>query len=147
MAQVGDVNLFQDLNGGDISVVDGVVGMTGGFGVAAYLALFGGNELDEGGDDTTFQWWGNVDEVDPSKRYRSETQFLLKSLPQTSANLLALEEAALRDLEFFTTEKIANSIEVVASIPALNLLSLAITIRADGDESNFKFTENWKANE
>lgn len=143
--QQGDVSLFQTSDGGDISVANGIVAMTGGLSTAVYLALFGGNEDDSGLKNDPRNWWGNLDETQPARRHRSETQHLIFSLPPTSANLLRIEDAAKRDLRFLLTEKIASSADVSASIPALGRLRLHIAVTADGVESLFTFTENWKA--
>lgn len=143
--QQGDVSLFQTDDDGNIEVVGGIVTMSGGLETAAYLALFGGNEDDDGRADNPDNWWGNLDEVDPDRRYRSETQNLLQALPATSGNLPRIDDAANRDLAFFVTKKIASSVSVDTSIPAINRIRVAIDIKAQGVESRFEFTENWKA--
>lgn len=143
--QQGDVLLFQTNDDGDISVVGGITEMTGDFRTMAYLCLFGGNEEDDGRENNPKTWWGNRDEVDPDFKYVSETQHLLRALTATSGNLLKLEDAAGRDLKVFTSKGIASSVSVVATIPALNRVAITIEITAEGEESQFTFTENWKA--
>ena len=143
--QQGDVLLQQTNDNGEIEVVNGVVTMAGSFETMVYLCLFGGNEDDAGGADTTESWWGNLDEIDPDLRYVSETQNLLKSIPAVSANLLKIQAAAERDLAVFTNKSIASSVTVVVSIPALNRVTIAVDIEAIGEKSSFKFTENWEA--
>lgn len=141
--QQGDVKLFQTDNDGEINVVDGVTEMSGGLETAAYLCLFGGNEDDDGRADNQLQWWGNWDETDVDKMYRSETQFLLQGLPAIPANILTLEAAAVRDLAMFTNKKIANEVSVVVTMPGLNRVNYQVTINAFGELSEFNFTENW----
>lgn len=143
--QQGDVLLCQTNDDGEINVVDGVVEMSGGLETAAYLSLFGGNEDDDGRDDNPATWWANLDEVDPSRQYRSETQNLLQALPATTGNLRRIEDAAARDLAWFLQNNVASSVTVVASIPGLNKIKLTINIEAVGEESSFEFVENWKA--
>jgi phage gp46-like protein len=143
--QQGDVKLFNTADNGDIEVTDGITTMDPGLGTAAYLSLFGGNENDSGLENDPAQWWGNYSETEPAKKYRSVTQYILKTLPATSNNLLRVEEAALKDLAWLTELNVANEVTVAASIPALNRIHLEITITANGVESSFKFTENWKA--
>ena len=145
MSQQGDVLLIQTNDNGEISVVNGVVGMSGSFETAAYMSLFGGNEDDDGRAGNSESWWGNIDEIDPAFRYVSETQNLLQAIPATSANLLRIEEAARRDLAWFTDKNIASSVTVSVSIPALNRVTIVVDIEALGEESSFKFTENWRA--
>lgn len=142
--QQGDVKLFQTIDGGNISVVNGVTEMSGGLETSVYLALFGGNENDNGTQDNQFSWWGNKGET-VEKQYRSRTQYLLRSLPLISSNLSVLEDAALLDLAYLTELNIASSVVVVVTIPALNSININIKIHAEGIETEFNFTENWKA--
>jgi phage gp46-like protein len=141
MAQQGDVLLFQTTDGGNISVVGGVVEMSGGLQTSAYLSLFGGNEDDAGGSDKAQSWWANLDETDEAGRYRSETQNLLEALVATPANMRQVEDAARRDLAWMVPS-VAVSVTVSASMPGLNKIKLTISI--DGDLT-VEFLENWKA--
>lgn len=143
--QQGDPLLFNTLDGGEISSVNGQFEMSSGLGNAAYLSLFGGNEDDAGGDDTRLQYWANFAETEPEKRYRSETQFLLRSIPATSANLLKIEKAAERDLAWFVEVDAATAVDVIATIPALNKILITVSIVANGDAETFPFLENWQA--
>ena len=143
--QQGDVLLCQTNDDGEINVEGGIVEMSGGLETAAYLSLFGGNEDDDGRPDNPFTWWANIDEVDPSREYRSETQNLLQALAATTGNLRRVEDAANRDLAWFTQNNVASSVSVSASIPGLNKIKLTIDLEAVGEESRFEFVENWKA--
>tara|TARA_R110000772_G_scaffold268728_1_gene398249 strand:+ start:17293 stop:17739 length:447 start_codon:yes stop_codon:yes gene_type:complete len=143
--QQGDVKLFQTDNEGEINVRGGLVQMGGGLETAAYLSLFGGNEDDDGLAENNKTWWGNLDEIDQARQYRSETQNLLRAIPATSGNLRRIEDAAARDLAWFVSERVASSVSVSASIPGVNRIKLTVDIEADGDESRFEFVENWKA--
>lgn len=141
MTQQGDVRLFQTQNDGDIALAGGVIEMEPGLSTAAYLALFGGNEDDDGSDSNPANWWGNLSETDPAKQYRSETQNLLKSLPNIPVNLRVLREAALRDLAFFTSEGIAQKVSVSLSKPERNRVNFQINI----DGQTAEFAANWEA--
>jgi phage gp46-like protein len=143
--QQGDVFLFQTNDDGDINLENGLIEMSGGLGTSVYLSLFGGNEDDDGRGDNPFNWWGNIGELQDAHRYRSETQNILQSVPSTSANLLRVEDAAKRDLSWLLENNICSSVSVSAAIPRLNKIQLNITIEALGEESDFEFTENWKA--
>lgn len=144
MAQQGDVLLYQTNDDGDINVDGGIVAMSGGLETAAYLSLFGGNEQDDGRKDNPLQWWGNLGE-DPERQYRSETQYLLRSVPAIPANLRRIEEAAVRDLGWFVSSGAATSVSAAASMPGLNKVRLAVTIEANGQPAVIEFIENWKA--
>lgn len=145
MSQQGDVVLYQSNNHGEITVDNGIIEMSGGLETAAYLSLFGGNEDCSGRPTCPFSWWGNFDEIDKTKKYISETQFLLKGLPVTTSNLRRIEDAAIRDLNWFLENKIASNVTVTVSMPAINKIKITIDIVADGIESSFEFVENWKA--
>ncbi len=141
-----DVRLFQTENGGEIECVNGQIILNDGLETAAYLSLFGGNEEDSGLTATdSLQWWGNVWEQDPADKFRGETQFLLRSLPATSGNLRRVEDAANRDLSWLVDRKLARSIEVAASIPALNRILIKPRIVIDDREYSYVFTQAWRA--
>lgn len=140
--QQGDVVLYQTPDDGDISVSDGVVRMDGGLQTAVYLSLFGGNITDPGDGNTAQQWWGNIGETDV---YRSETQYLLRSIPPIPANLLRVEDAAARDLAWMVTAGAATAVSVSASMPGLNRVSIVVDITADGTSEQLIFLENWEA--
>lgn len=140
-----DVRLFQTADDGDVAIVNGQFVMADGLETAAYLSLWGGNERDSGLPvDDKLQFWGNIGELDPKRRYRSETQNLLRSLPATSSNLRRLEDAAGRDLAWFT-EEVADSVEVTATIPVLNRVQLNVVIVIGGKRVGMIFAEDWKA--
>lgn len=145
MTQQGDVKLFQTDDGGEILVAAGLIEMEGGLGTAVYLSLFGGNEIDPGGDATTETWWANLAEADPDFQYRSETQYLLRALPVSPQNLKRIEDAVIRDLSWMITKGAASSVEASASVKGLNTIEIEVTILAEGRESEFVFAENWKA--
>ena len=142
--QEGDVDLFNESDGGNILVENGLFEMTGGLGGSVYLSLFGGNADDNGTQDSDNEWWGNIDETEPDRKYRSETQFLLKSIPASSANLRRVHDAAGRDLQWLIDSKVASKIEVEVTIPALNEILIVVNIGAFGQESEFKFSQNWE---
>src|SRR5688572_30669781 len=98
---MSDIRLFHDDDGGDIEYVNGQAVMSDGLETAVYLSLWGGNEQDSGGDETErLQWWGNQGELIESRKYRSETQNLLRSIPAIPVNLLRIQDAVEHDLEW-----------------------------------------------
>ena len=143
--QQGDVAIFQTNDEGDILVQGGVVEMTGGLEVAAYLALFGGNVEDDGSSGNALQYWGNIGETSPARKQVSRTQHIINGLPATTGNLKRVEDAAKLDLQFFITDKIASSVTVTVGMPAVKRIRITIAIDAFGFESVFEFTENWEA--
>jgi phage gp46-like protein len=125
---VTDVLLRQTDDGGDITIQGGLLLMSEGLETAAYLSLFGGNEDDPAATDPTLQWWGNLLETEPERSYRSETQFLLASLPLIPANLRRIEQAASRDLQWMLDTEIAQTVTVEATMPGLNRVRIGIVI-------------------
>ncbi|MCH9712744.1 MAG: hypothetical protein K0U20_08990 [Proteobacteria bacterium] len=140
-----DVLLYQTNDDGEINVENGVIEMAPGLDNAVYLSLFGGNEDCSARPNCPFTWWGNISEDDDAFKYKSETLFLLKGLPATTGNLHRIEQAAIRDLNWLITNKVASTVLVTVSIPALNRVKILVNIEAEGMESNFEFVENWKA--
>ena len=140
---VADLLFFHTADGGDIEIVSGIETMSDGLEAAAYLSLFGGNSEDSGAEsDDAKQWWGNVDEIVPSRLYRSEFQFVLRGLPAISSNLALLEAAAVRDLER-TFDGIATTITARATIPAINRVTVAVNIEIDSAMHEFNFRAQW----
>ena len=129
-----DVLLSQTVNNGDIGLEAGVVDLSPGLETAAYLSMFGGDN-----------WWGNLAEEIPERQYTAKTQKALETLPPSSGNLRRIEEAAKEDLGWFISAGAASSVEALASIPTVGRVRLLISIRAEGEEIEFEFIENWKA--
>jgi phage gp46-like protein len=141
---MADVRLYQTADGGEIDFVAGQPVMSDSLETAAYLSLFGGNERDNGlGDDNREQWWGNLSELDLSRRYRSETQNLLRALPLIPANLRRLEEAATRDLAWIVDTGLASAVAARATMPKLNRIALNVTGQLqDGTPFALQFDAN-----
>ena len=145
MYQQGAVDIIQTNDDGDIDVQNGYFKMSGGILSAVYISLFGGNIDDAGGSDTGAEWWGNKSENVAARKYRSRTQYALRNTKQSTGNLSRIVDAAKLDLAWFITERVASAVSVSASIPTLNKIKFVVTITANGVETTFTFTENWKA--
>jgi phage gp46-like protein len=132
-----DVLLFQTPDGGEVRCVSGQMALTEGLDTAVYLSCFGGNSDDSGlTADDSLEWWGDKSETDPAKKYRSELQFLLRTLPLIPANLSRFEDAATKDLSWLLTS-VADSLAVRASMPGIDQVSLAIAFVINGKTSVF----------
>lgn len=140
-----DVAMRHTEDGGEIDFVDGRSVMSDGLFNAVYLSLFGGNERDGGGDDTAhLQWWGNLIESDPAAHYRSETQYLLRSIPAIPANLRRLEDAIGRDLAWMVGS-IVDSVTASATIPGIGRVNLVVELVVDGNRFAFDFPVKWSS--
>ena len=137
-----DVLLSQMPDGGEIEVRRGRVTMRPGLENAVYLSLFGGNVRDDGRDENTHNWWGNVVESRPERRIRSETQYLLNTLSAIPRNLRRIEDAIRRDLEWMVESDLATELEVSAVITAPK--RIAIVARVDGD-TTLAFEKTWES--
>lgn len=137
-----DVALRQTEDGGEMGIDAGVVEMDEGLATACFLSIFGGNEEDDGSDGTkSKQWWGNFDEPDTNRRYRSETQAALNTTPLTTGTLQRFEDAAGRDLAWLVETKVATFVQVIARMPALNTLRLDCGVEVNG--TVFPISLNW----
>lgn len=139
---MSDVLLFQTNDDGDMNITGGIVELSGGLQTCVYLSLFGGNEDDSGGSDLSKSWWANLNENNPARQYRSETQYLLQALPAIPANLRRIEDAARRDLAWLLSDKVATSVTVEATMPGVNQVRLQVGIGAD---QTVEFLANWNA--
>lgn len=135
-----DVQLFQTDDDGDVEIKGGVVRLTEGIETAVYLSLFGGNEDDSGLDaDADLQFWGNFDEPIEARRYRSETQALLRSLPIIPANLKRIEDATTSDLAWLKDSGVATFVIARATMPQLNTVKLQVSVEVDGRAYAYTF--------
>lgn len=142
--QQGDVLLQQTNDGGEIDFFNNLVVFSPGLETSVYISLFGGNERDDGSQNSLKEWWGNSLDENPSYKIRSATAFLLQSIPAVPVNLRKIEEAVKSDLKWMLDEKVASSIEVNLKIPALNKILMDIAIIAEGVEQSFSYVETWK---
>lgn len=143
-ARVIDVAMFDTVDGGEIAILNGTVVLSDGLDTAAYLSLFGGNEDDSGlAADDAQQWWGNLSERNINQRYRSQTQYVLRSLPAITGNLRRVEDAAKADLAWFVSTGVASAVTAAASMPGRNQLKLSIVITIDGELQTSAITVPW----
>lgn len=136
--------MLQTNDGGEFEIVNGEPTMDDSPETSVKLSLFGGNKDDSGADgDARRQWWGNVDEADPQKRYRSETQALLRSLVPIPANLRRLEDAVVRDLAWMTENGTATFVAAAARMPARNTVEFTVSVEVDGRNFPITITKPW----
>ncbi|HET9954093.1 MAG TPA: hypothetical protein VFQ61_06300 [Polyangiaceae bacterium] len=135
-----DVRLTFTLDGAEISVLGGDIVTDDGLETAVMLSLLGGNEQDSGLEsDKRRQWWGNFIEADPARRYRSETLYLLNSLPLIPINAKRVAEAAKRDLSWLVERDIARTLATRGSIAGVDRLLLEIALDVNGRALGFRY--------
>ena len=143
----GDVLIKQTPDGGAIDIQGGLVEMTGGFESAFYLTLFGGDKDDDGTENSKNNWWGNLVEEDQDLIVRSRTQHILITLVAISGNLIRLENAILADLQVFINIGAVETIEANAALVDVRKVEIIINLRANGENIEIRFLENWNAME
>ena len=89
--QQGDVKLFQNADGGEVTVEDGVAEMSGGLETSAFLSLFGGNEDDDGLRGSSATWWGNLDETQPARERVASSVLVSVSMPGVNKIKLVID--------------------------------------------------------
>lgn len=130
---MSDVVLFNTVEGGEITCEAGQIAIDEGVATAVYISLWGGNEDDSGDDDTkSLEWWANKTEGDATKKLRSRTQNLLRSIALTSGNIQLIEDAAALDLQWMLDTKLADAVVPTVSIPALNTVKIDLKIEIQG---------------
>jgi len=144
---MSDVLLLSTNDGGDIICENGIIQMTAGFETAVFLSLHAGNLADNGTQATKkYTWWGNLlEENNIDEKIISQFQNILSGLPATPENLIKVKQAANADLAWLISTGIADKIEIIATIPAQNRISVEINIMKDSSKLyGTKYEENWK---
>ena len=143
----GDVLLFDTEDGGEISVINGLVVSDGGFSTAVYLSLFGGNKDDGGEVDSGDTFWGNrLEGVSENEKLVSRFMSFVRSVPLNSKNLKIAQDKAKEDLKWFLDDDIADSVEVELLDEGNNRIQLNVRIEKSGEiiESG-KYALQWEA--
>lgn len=126
-----DLLLTETGNGGDLVIRDNDLVLTSNLSNQIYLALFGGNIVDDNGELFN-EYWANVQLSDESK-YVSQFERTLNEVVINSSGLQRLHEAANKDLEFL--KKYVNyTLEL--SILNKDSISLYIDIKAPNNVEN-----------
>lgn len=138
-----DIALFHTADGGEVEIVNGEIALDHTPRTAVYLSMFGGNDQDGGTQATEhLQWWGNLIEPETTRRYRCETQHILRALPAVSANLPRVSDAVKRDLEWME-RALGAVVSTRVSIPARRRIEIEIRLEVDGEPYPLAFNESW----
>ena len=102
---MNDILLYENGNGGELSVVNGDIETTDSLANQMYLSHFGGNiEADTTGQEIEgeerFDWWGN-EFLDTENQMNSSLERVLNKTSLNSAGRIIIENTAKKDLEFF----------------------------------------------
>jgi len=142
---VTDVLLYPTPAGGEVVLAGTEPLYTDDVDTAVFLSLFGGQAGDDGTDATkSSQWWANWEEPDPSRRYRSATQGLLRRLPALPVYLRRVEDAVVADLQWMVASGAATSVAANARIPQPKKIQIRGTIvLSNGQTRVFEFVTDW----
>ena len=139
---MSDVVLFQTPEGGEITCTAGQIALDEGLATSVYISLFGGNEDDSGDDsDKAREFWGNKIESDSTKKLRSRTGNLLRSIAITSGNLSRIEDAVTQDLQWMLDTKLADAVVPSVRVPALNTVQIDVKIEIQNRVYDVSFTK------
>jgi phage gp46-like protein len=127
-----DLRIIETLNGGDAVLTGNRVETVTGFESMIYLGLFGGNpeqstpESRPDGEEA-FDYWGNglLWRETPDIQFNSTLEKALRDNPLTPVGLVAIENAAKKDLEFMSA---FAEVSVSGFITAPNRLRLEISV-------------------
>ncbi len=140
-----ELKLTHTPDGGEIEIINGQLVLSDGIDESVYLSLFGGAEEDSGLQNTeSLQWWGNLLDEDPARKYRSETQFLLRSLPATTGNLQLVDDAIGRDLAWMIDSGVAQQITKTLRMTSPKRIEITISLTIDGRQlPRMTFSREW----
>jgi len=133
----GDVAYPLTPDGGQIIYTGGQPLMDpGGLENAVNISLF-----------TAFGYWANaLNDNDPDKQIGSDFEERIRPKAITTAYLRDVEDAAMDALQWMINQKIAQTVEAVATWPKLNQVNLAILITMpDGETATVRYELNWEA--
>lgn len=129
---MSDILLFQTEDGGEVEVTNGVLTLTNGLETASYLSMFGGDD-----------WFANVLQDSESSRLTGETQTVIDTTPPSSAGLLLIEDAAVRDHAWMIADGLASKVTATATLSG-SVLGIEILVEYDDGETNrLDFSLNW----
>lgn len=133
-----DVRLYATADGAELNITNCNVELTNYLETAIYLSISGGNVDDAGESNTKYQYWGNS--IGDDAPLRSRTQYLLQSLPITSANLKRIKTAVEYDLAWILNDKLVSKLEVEASLYQVKWVKIDIKT----ESNQFEFIELWE---
>jgi phage gp46-like protein len=126
----GDPKLFNAGDGSELVISGGQPVMDTGLENAVYLSLF------------SAPWWGNAIS-EPAEQLTSRFEELNTRTLTNQARLDA-GEFVRQALAWMVIEGIAQSVTVNASIAAVGVLALVITIQQPDDATRIKYKINWQ---
>lgn len=149
---MSDLALTWDGHGADLSIEENDLARDDGLETAVLLSLFTDRRADDGdvlpdGETDRRGWWGDGVPVVEGDRTGSRL-WLLGREKQTPATLSRAREYALEALQWLIEDKIAASIDVVATMPGYGGRLLTVTIhRPKSGAVQYEFGYTWAAQE
>lgn len=126
-----DLTIFENGNGGEISLLNKDISYSQSIYYRCYLAMFGGNtEASTKGNELEgeirLDWWGNqlLFSENKSNQFNSETERVLKEVVLNSAGRISILRAVENDLKF-----LKNIAEISVNVVILNSSKMSIEIK------------------
>lgn len=141
-----DIKLISTPDGGELDTSKGGIGLDATAETAILLSLEGGNIEDSGDEaDDERQFWGNRVVRDPEEQLRSRTQYVLRRLPATVANLKAVTDAALLDLAWMGGGVVFDSITAKAKLVSRNRVVIDVDTTQNGKTVRYPIGLPWSS--
>lgn len=130
----GDPLIIDIGEGGTLSWDGGQPRMSSGLENAAYLSLF-----------VEPDWWGNdIDAANPGAIGSTNFLPLITRATLTPGLLVDMKKAAEADLAWMTEQGVAESVDVVVTMPAVGMAALEVTItEPSGTVTTTRWALNW----
>lgn len=131
----GDLKLFNRLTHSDIVVEDGQAAMDPGLENSIYISLFSG--------DDNLYWFNQFYVNEPDNKIGGSFETLAQGVPLTMSNVLRLEKAILKDLQWMINLNIAKSVNVSSEIQGNTYIFTITVTKPDKSVEQFQFSNNW----
>ncbi len=149
---MSDLALGWQTDMADLRIERGDLALDGGLESAIAISLFSDRRADDGdvlpaAEADRRGWWGDAVPAVEGDRIGSRL-WLLAREKQTEPTLRRVEQCAAEALQWLVEDRVAERVEVAASVPRRGLLGLLVTIhRPKADPVEYRFTQTWAAQE
>jgi hypothetical protein len=129
-----DLAILETGSGGDLQLVGNDLAVVNGIENMPYLAMFGGSKestvAGQAGvaqNAQSFDWWGNalLMPSTPDTQFNSRVEWILNSVPLTSAGRIQIQNTIIDDLQFMSP---AAKIKVTVTITSDDRIDIEIVL-------------------
>ncbi len=147
---MSDLALSWQTDTADLRIERGDLALDEGLESAIAISLFTDRRADDGdvlpgAAADRRGWWGDAAPAVEGDRIGSRL-WLLAREKQTEPTLRRAEQYAAEALQWLQDDRVAERVDVVASVPRQGLLGLLVTVhRPNADPVEYRFTQTWAA--